>query len=66
MPLVHGLPFDRDFNINWVHGFYDRPEPRAGARRLWAVLIGYPLLFHVPVHGLLARGWTRLSTKVTA
>jgi hypothetical protein len=26
MPSVEGRPFDRDFNINWVHGFYDRPS----------------------------------------
>lgn len=57
MPLVAGLPFDRDFNINWVHAFYDRPEPGIGARRLWQMMIGYPLLVHLPTHLLLsARG----------
>jgi hypothetical protein len=48
MPIVSGLPFDRDFNINWVHSFYDKPEARGGAGRLWAMLIGYPLLVHLP------------------
>jgi hypothetical protein len=54
MPLVLGLPFDRDFNINWVHAFYDRPEPAVGTGRLWAMLIGYPLLVHLPTHLLLS------------
>lgn len=54
MPLVRGLPFDRDFNLNWVHAFYDRPEPGIGARRLWAMLIGYPALVHWPTHLLLS------------
>jgi hypothetical protein len=55
MPLVHGLPFDRDFNLNWVHAFYDHPEPGAGTRRLWTLLCGYPLVFHLPTHLLLSR-----------
>jgi hypothetical protein len=54
MPRVLLRPFDRDFNINWVHAFYDRPEPGIGARRLWTMLIGYPLLVHVPTHLLLS------------
>lgn len=54
MPLVMGLPFDRDFNINWVHAFYDRPEPGIGPKRLWALLIGYPLLVHLPTHLILS------------
>lgn len=53
MPRVLGRPFDRDFNLNWVHAFYDRPEPSVGARRLWMMLIGYPLLVHWPTHLLL-------------
>jgi hypothetical protein len=57
MPLVRGLPFDRDFNINWVHAFYDQPEPWIGARRFWQMMVGYPLLVHLPTHLLLsARG----------
>jgi hypothetical protein len=54
MPRVLGIPFDRDFNLNWVHAFYDRPEPGVGASRFWAVLLGYPLLVHLPTHLLLS------------
>ena len=54
MPLVQGMAFDRDFNINWVHAFYDRPEPAAGSRRLWQMLVGYPMLIHLPTHLLLS------------
>lgn len=54
-PMMGGVPFDRDFNINWVHAFYDRPEPKIGTRRLWAMLIGYPLLIHWPTHWVLSR-----------
>lgn len=62
MPLVNGVPFDRDFNLNWVHAFYDRPEPGIGARRFWSVLIGYPLVFHIPVHLLLSsRPWVKAT-----
>lgn len=55
MPMVAGLPFDRDFNINWVHAFYDRPEPGVGSGRLWAMWIGYPLLVHLPTHLILSK-----------
>jgi hypothetical protein len=57
MPRVLGLPFDRDFNINWVHAFYDRPEPAVGSRRLWTMLLGYPIAVHLPTHLLLS--WWR-------
>jgi len=54
MPTVQGLPFDRDFNINWVHAFYDRPEPAARGRRLWELMLGYPIAVHLPTHLLLS------------
>lgn len=54
MPRVDGLPFDRDFNINWVHAFYDHPEPDVGMQRFWIVLFGYPLAFHLPMHMILS------------
>lgn len=63
IPIVHGRPFDRDFNINWVHAFFDGPEPFVGAERLWAMLIGYPLLVHLPTH-LLLSGRGRRDTGI--
>ena len=57
IPYVRGLPFDRDFNINWVHGFHDSPEPTAGSRRLWQLWFGYPIAVHLPTHLLLS--WRR-------
>jgi hypothetical protein len=66
MPHVLGLPFDRDFNINWVHAFYDRPEPDLERRRFWTVLLGYPLAVHLPTHLLLSlRPWSRARTAET-
>ena len=66
MPHVLGLPFDRDFNINWVHAFYDRPEPELERRRFWTVLLGYPLAVHLPTHLLLSlRPWSRIRTVET-
>lgn len=67
MPQVLGLPFDRDFNINWVHAFHDRPEPGRGSERFWTVLIGFPLAIHLPTHLLLSwLPWARRTTKRTA
>ncbi|MDH5676051.1 MAG: hypothetical protein OEZ06_28270 [Myxococcales bacterium] len=65
-PLVHGHPFDRDFNINWVHAFYDRPDAHADTGRLWSVMFGYPLLFQLPVHRALLALTHRPGAVATA
>lgn len=54
-PLVDGAPFDRDFNLNWVHGFYDRPGPLPGAWNLARALAGYAVGALLPAHLALAR-----------
>jgi hypothetical protein len=58
MPRVDGVAFDRDFNLNWTHGFHDRPA--SGAAPWLTVWLSYPLLVHLPTHVLLSwLPWTR-------
>lgn len=55
MPTVAGVPFDRDFNLNWVHGFHDAPAPDGRELEvLLCLLAGYPLCVHWPMHRLLS------------
>jgi hypothetical protein len=55
MPTVDGRPFDRDFNINWVHGFYDAPSRNPGLRDLFRALASYLLFLALPAHFALRR-----------
>jgi hypothetical protein len=56
MPTLRGVGFDRDFNLNWVHGLHDAPAPAGRELEVFlTVLIGYPLCVHWPVHWLLCK-----------
>lgn len=55
MPTVDGRPFDRDFNINWVHGFYDSPSRNPGPGDLLRALVGYLFGLVLPTHLALRR-----------
>lgn len=55
MPFVDGAPFDRDYNVNFSHGLFDRPDPARGVPALMWLLLGYPLLVHAPTHLVLRR-----------
>jgi hypothetical protein len=55
MPTVDGRPFDRDFNINWVHGFHDAPSRDPGPRDLFLALAGYLGVLVLPAHLALRR-----------
>lgn len=59
MPLVDGRPFDRDYDVNWSHGLFDRPDPRGAVPALAWLLFVYPLIVHLPTHLALSR----LGTK---
>jgi len=50
IPTVKGRPFDRDFNINWVHGFYDAPSRDPGLGDLFRALSGYLIVLVLPTH----------------
>jgi sterol desaturase/sphingolipid hydroxylase (fatty acid hydroxylase superfamily) len=54
-PAVEGRAFDRDFNINWVHGFYDKPSSDPGLRDLLRALFGYLVVLVLPTHLVLRR-----------
>jgi sterol desaturase/sphingolipid hydroxylase (fatty acid hydroxylase superfamily) len=47
--------FDRDSNINWVHGFYDKPSADPGVRDLLRALFGYLVVLVLPTHLVLRR-----------
>ena len=55
IPKVEGRPFDRASNINWVHGFCDRPSPDPGPGDLVRALAGYLVVLILPAHLALRR-----------
>lgn len=55
MPIVDGVAFDRDYDVNWAHGLRGRPPDGNGLPAWLIMLFGYPLAVHLPTHVALRR-----------
>lgn len=50
VPIVDGVRFDRDYDVNFAHGLWGRPPAAEDWSPFLLVLLGYPLLVHLSSH----------------